>query len=114
MASRTIPLEFERLSAEQGRDRVRALLASLRRRRTVRDYAADPVSPDIIDLAIEAAATAPSGANRQPWRFVVVRDPAVKRRIRQAAEDVRRRLVPRRRRAWRCSAAPEAGCGRAT
>ena len=56
----TIPLEFERLTAEEGRDRVRALLASLRRRRTVRDFSAEPVPDDIIDLAIEAAATAPA------------------------------------------------------
>jgi nitroreductase len=95
MAFKTIPLEFERLSAEDGRARVRALLASLAQRRSVRDFAPDPVPPDIVDTAIEAAATAPSGANRQPWRFVLVRDPEVKRRIREAAEAEEREFYER-------------------
>ena len=89
-------LDFERLSPEEGRARARAFLACLRRRRTVRDYAPDPVPPDIIDTAIEAAATAPSGANRQPWRFVVVRDPEVKKKIRHAAEAEERAFYERR------------------
>lgn len=55
-------------------------------RRTVREFSADPVPDAVIDLAIEAAASAPSGANMQPWQFVVVRDPEVKREIRVAAE----------------------------
>jgi iodotyrosine deiodinase len=96
MAYPTIPLVFERLSEEEGRARVRAFLASLRRRRTVRDFAADPVPPDLIDTAIEAAATAPSGANRQPWRFVVVSDPATRRKIREAAEAEEREFYERR------------------
>jgi hypothetical protein len=62
----------------------------------VRDFSADPVPLDIIDAAIEAAGTAPSGANRQPWRFVVVRDPEVKRRIREAAEMEEREFYERR------------------
>jgi nitroreductase len=82
----TVPLDFERLTVDEGRARARAFLASIRRRRTVRDFAPDPVPLDVIDTAIEAAATAPSGANRQPWRFVVVRDAAVKKKIREAAE----------------------------
>ena len=55
-------------------------------RRTVREFSADPVPDEVIDLAIGAAASAPSGANMQPWQFVVVRDPEVKRQIRVAAE----------------------------
>jgi iodotyrosine deiodinase len=55
-------------------------------RRSVRDFSRDPVPREVIDLAIEAAASAPSGANLQPWTFVVVTDPAVKRDIRIAAE----------------------------
>lgn len=82
----TIALDFERLGHDEGRVRVAAFLASIRRRRTVRDFAPDPVPLDVVQAAIEAAATAPSGANRQPWRFVVVRDPEVKRTIREAAE----------------------------
>jgi iodotyrosine deiodinase len=82
----TIPLAFERLDVEESRRRAVAFRDHVRRRRTVRDFAPDPVPDDVIDAAIEAAGTAPSGANRQPWRFVVVRDPVVKRRIREAAE----------------------------
>jgi nitroreductase len=107
MAFKTIPLEFERLSAEDGRARVRALLASLAQRRSVRDFAPDPVPPDIVDTAIEAAATAPSGANRQPWRFVLVRDPEVKKKIREAAEAEEREFYERRAPAdWLADLAP--------
>ena len=64
----------------------RAFLDTARLRRTVRDFAPDPVPDEVIALCIEAAALAPSGANLQPWKFVVVEDPDVKRRIREAAE----------------------------
>ncbi|AEB46000.1 MULTISPECIES: nitroreductase family protein [Micromonospora] len=55
-------------------------------RRSVRDFAPDPVPEKVIEAAIRAASTAPSGANVQPWRFVVLTDPARKRRLREAAE----------------------------
>jgi nitroreductase len=58
----------------------------MRRRRSVRHFAPEPVESVLIDNALAAAATAPSGANRQPWKFVVVADPAVKEAIRAAAE----------------------------
>lgn len=96
MEAPTIPLEFERLTEAEGRTRVQALLTCLRRRRTVRHYAPDAVPPDLIDTAIEAAGTAPSGANRQPWRFVVVGDPEIKRRIREGAEVEEREFYERR------------------
>jgi nitroreductase len=82
----SIPLAFERLEIEEMRRRGESFLDLMKKRRTVRDFAPDPVPPDVIDAAIAAASTAPSGANKQPWRFVVVRDPAVKREIREAAE----------------------------
>ena len=56
------------------------------RRRTVRDFDSRPVPDDVVDNALRVACSAPSGANRQPWRFVVVRDPATKSNIREAAE----------------------------
>ncbi len=59
---------------------------SLRLRRTIRDFSSDPVPDEVIDLALEAAASAPSGANMQPWTFVIVKDPELKREIRIAAE----------------------------
>jgi len=87
---RPVPLVFERLSRDEQVARARAFLAQVRTRRTVRHYSAEPVPDEVIDCAIAAAASAPSGANLQPWRFVVVRDPAVKRRIREAAEEEER------------------------
>lgn len=66
--------------------RAEAFRASMATRRTVRDFASDPVPRTVIEAAIATAASAPSGANMQPWHFVAVRDPALKRRIREAAE----------------------------
>lgn len=66
--------------------RARAFRDEVRRRRTVREYSDEPVPEEVIDACIEAAGTAPNGANRQPWHFVVVRDAEVKRRIRVEAE----------------------------
>ncbi|HEX6903156.1 MAG TPA: nitroreductase family protein [Thermoanaerobaculia bacterium] len=66
--------------------RARDFHAELDRRRSVRDFSPDPVPRELIELAIRAASTAPSGAHRQPWKFVVVGDPALKREIRVAAE----------------------------
>ena len=68
----------------------------MRRRRTVRDFSSEAVPLDIIKTAIETAATAPSGANQQPWRFVVVSDPAIKHKIRLAAEEEERENYERR------------------
>jgi len=60
--------------------------ADLRRRRTVREFDARPVPRGVIEDCLRAAGTAPSGANMQPWRFVVVTDPAIKGRLRALAE----------------------------
>lgn len=65
-------------------------------RRTVRHYSSEPVPDALIDDAIAIAGCAPSGANLQPWRFVVVRDPDVKRRIRLAAEEEERAFYEQR------------------
>jgi nitroreductase len=62
----------------------------MKRRRTVREFASRPVPREIIEMCLMTAGTAPSGANRQPWHFVVVNDPAVKRQIRMAAEEEER------------------------
>ncbi len=70
--------------------RARGFLEDVRRRRTVRSYAQRPVPAGVLEDCLRAAGTAPSGANLQPWHFVVVRDPAVKRRIRVAAEEEER------------------------
>ncbi|MEN8163101.1 MAG: nitroreductase family protein [Acidobacteriota bacterium] len=67
-------------------NRGRTLVDELIQRRSIRDFAPDPVPRTLIEQAFEAANSAPSGANRQPWSFVAVSDPAVKREIRVAAE----------------------------
>lgn len=81
-----MPLELERLPAEETLRRGRELYRRLDRRRSVREFAPDPVPREAIELAVRTASTAPSGAHRQPWRFVMVDDPAIKREIREAAE----------------------------
>jgi len=81
-----VPLEFERLPAAETLRRARELYRRLDRRRSVREFAPDPVPREAIELAIRAASTAPSGAHRQPWRFVAVDSPAIKGEIREAAE----------------------------
>jgi nitroreductase len=83
---RPVPLEFERLPPDVQLRRSRELLAVLRRRRTVRQFSDEPVPYELIENAIRAAASAPSGANQQPWTFVVVTDAEVRRQIRDAAE----------------------------
>ncbi|MDX1392951.1 MAG: nitroreductase family protein [Gemmatimonadota bacterium] len=72
------------------RARAEAFRDEVRRRRTVRHFSDEPVPPGVVEACLEAAGTAPNGANRQPWHFVVVTDPAVKSRIREAAEDEER------------------------
>ncbi len=79
-------LDFYDLSPDEQSLRADAFYDLLNRRRTVRDYSDRPVPIKLIEKAIETAGTAPSGANMQPWRFVVVKDKEVKRRIREAAE----------------------------
>ena len=81
-----VPLDFERLSPAEMQRRADALLAEARRRRSVRHFAPDPIPLDVVRACIAVAAQAPSGANKQPWTFALVTDPAVKRAIRQAAE----------------------------
>ncbi len=90
------PLEFERLPPDEACRRARAFLDEVRRRRTVRDFSPEPIPMEAVDAAIEAAASAPSGANRQPWKFVVVKDAETKRRIRSAAEAEEREFYGRR------------------
>jgi iodotyrosine deiodinase len=70
--------------------RARSFRDELTRRRTVRMFSDRPVAREVIDACLEAAGTAPSGANLQPWHFEVVTDPGIKRQIREAAEQEER------------------------
>ncbi len=82
-----VPLDqYRELPVEEMRDAARDFLESMRRRRTVREFSDRPVPRDIIETCLLAAGTAPNGANRQPWRFVVVGDPGIKEEIRRQAE----------------------------
>ena len=93
---RFVPLQFERLEPGEQARRAEELLERLSTRRTVRDFSPEPVPFRLVRDAIRTAASAPSGANRQPWRFVVVADPAVKREIRIAAEAEEKESYERR------------------
>jgi iodotyrosine deiodinase len=79
-----ISLEFQKV--ENQTSRAREFYENLNRRRTVRDFSDEAVPLELIETAIRTAGTAPSGANMQPWRFVVVRSPEIKKKIREAAE----------------------------
>jgi nitroreductase len=93
---RFLPLDFEHLTPDEQRRRSGEFLSRIARRRTVRDFSDEPVPWDVVRNAVLAAATAPSGANRQPWRFVVVSDPGVKHEIRMAAEAEEKESYERR------------------
>jgi nitroreductase len=93
----TIPLaRYQEYPLEEMRRRVKAFYADMDRRRTVRDFSDRPVPRDIIETALRAANTAPSGANLQPWHFAVVSGPETKRKIRLAAEAEEREFYEHR------------------
>ena len=83
-----IPLSgFIRYSETEMIKRSKIFYEQIRTRRTIRDYSDKPVSKQVIENCIKVAGTAPSGANLQPWHFVVVSDPSIKNKIRIAAEE---------------------------
>ena len=86
----TTPLAMTRYSDDEMNKRAGELLECLRSRRTVRDFSAEPLPVDVVVRCIDAAAQAPSGANKQPWTFVLVTDADTKRQIREAAEEEER------------------------
>lgn len=93
----TVPLgKYREYSVEEMRDRLDEFYADIDRRRTVRDFSDRPVPRDIIEIALKAANTAPSGANLQPWHFAVVSGPETKRKIREAAEAEEREFYAHR------------------
>lgn len=85
-----IPLDFQRFPEDAMRARAHAFYEDLRRRRTVREFSDEPVPREIIEQAILSAGTAPSGANQQPWHFAVIESPALKKRVREEAEEEER------------------------
>jgi nitroreductase len=93
----TIPFsQFREYPVEKMRQRLQAFYEDVNRRRTIRDFSDRPVPRDIIETALRAAGTAPSGANLQPWHFVVVSGAETKKKIRDAAEAEEREFYERR------------------
>ena len=93
----TIPLaSYKEYSVEEMRERVERFYADMARRRTVREFSDRSVPRDIIETALKAAGTAPSGANLQPWHFVVVSNAETKMKIREAAEAEEREFYEHR------------------
>lgn len=86
----TRPLDFNFMEPEDMLQTSREFRDAIIRRRTVRDFSDKSVNSEIIDNAVRSAASAPSGANKQPWHFVVVSNPAIKKAIREAAEEEER------------------------
>ena len=91
-----LPYRPRRIDAALARQRGEEYFQALNARRSVRDFAADPVPRELIELAIRSASTAPSGAHRQPWKFVAVSDPKIKHQIRVAAEEEEKRSYEER------------------
>ena len=81
-----IHLEFEELATDEMLSRAHAFYEQMDKRRTTRHFSDREVPREIIELAIKTASTAPSGAHLQPWTFVAISNPGLKRRIRDAAE----------------------------
>ncbi len=87
MQTKFIPLPgYVEYPPDEMLNRARDFAEEMHRRRTVRDFSNRPVPRALIEDCLRAAGSAPSGANQQPWRFVAVSDPDIKRRIREAAE----------------------------
>lgn len=95
--ARRIPLPgYREFSPDKMRRRAALFNAFLQRRRTIREFSVRPVAREIIEDCLRAAGSAPSGANMQPWHFVVISDAMVKRRIRLAAEEEEREFYRHR------------------
>lgn len=90
------PLEFRTMPPEEMKRSSLEFYENIRRRRTVREFSERPVPAELIETAIRAAGTAPSGANMQPWHFVAVSNPELKSRMRAAAEKEERELYSHR------------------
>lgn len=91
-----VPLVFKRRNPEDASAFASAHAVTMAARRSVRTFSTDPVPESVIMDCVRAACSAPSGANCQPWHFVVVSDPAKKRDIRLAAEAEERAFYDRR------------------
>lgn len=92
----TVALQARRYSKSEMLERARGYADEAARRRSVRDFSAEPVAREIIEQCLLAAGSAPSGANRQPWHFSVISNAAIKRKIRIGAEEEEKEFYERR------------------
>jgi nitroreductase len=86
MPEKRLLLPFAQRTEQEMESRSRDFYALMSKRRSVRDFSDKPVPRQLIERAIQTAGTAPSGAHKQPWKFVAVDSPVIKNRIREEAE----------------------------
>ena len=96
MSSASIRYDCFKFPPDEQVRRAREFFELCNRRRTVRRFSPRPISRELLETLIRTAGTAPSGANKQPWRFIVVTDPELKRKIREAAENEEKQNYERR------------------
>lgn len=97
MDSKLIPLAgYHELPEKEMKARAKSFYVEMRKRRSVRSFSDRPVPREVIEDCLRTAGTAPSGANMQPWHFVFVENPAIKRKIREAAEQAEREFYSHR------------------
>ncbi|MBM3906748.1 MAG: nitroreductase family protein [Gemmatimonadetes bacterium] len=103
----SVPLtSYREYPADEMLRRARDFNAELQRRRTVRQFSDRPVAQEVIEQCLLAAGSAPSGAHQQPWHFVAISDPELKRRIRGAAEDAETEFYATAPEEWLSALAP--------
>lgn len=93
---KSAPLRFAEHSSDEMRQRAVQFAAELEQRRSIRQFSGRPVPDGVLGPCLAAANSAPSGANLQPWHFAVVRDPELKRQLREAAEKEERAFYQER------------------
>ena len=88
-----IPLDFSKMSSDEMLAASKSFLNLMTSRRTVRDFSSEPIPDEVINNAIMTAGSAPSGANMQPWHFVIIKNPEAKKKIREAAEEEEQKFL---------------------
>ena len=91
-----IKFEHERLETEESMKRGEAFYELMKKRRSIREFSPEIFDVKLLEYAIKTAGTAPSGANKQPWKFIIVKSPEIKKEIRIAAEKEERESYERR------------------
>ncbi len=96
MFYKSLNFKHDRLSSADSLDKGLEFYELMSRRRSIRSFSDEKMNIKLLETAIRTAGTAPSGANKQPWRFVIVESPEIKREIRSAAEKEEKESYERR------------------